>query len=74
MSLIKKKVQHVEIKIYYKEIKSDEGFEKLIILEDKEVADLLKDEKTKKDILGDVANISRLFIEFQQHLYKRKVA
>ncbi|MCX6195803.1 MAG: DEAD/DEAH box helicase family protein [Flavobacteriia bacterium] len=27
-----------------------------------------------KDILGDVANISRLFIEFQQHLYKRKVA
>ena len=27
-----------------------------------------------KDILGDVGNISRLFIEFQQHLYKRKVA
>ena len=27
-----------------------------------------------KDILGDVSNISRLFIEFQQHLYKRKVA
>jgi type I restriction enzyme, R subunit len=27
-----------------------------------------------KDILGDVANISRLFIEFQQHLYKIKVA
>jgi type I restriction enzyme R subunit len=27
-----------------------------------------------KDILGDVANISRLFIEFQQHLYKRKSA
>lgn len=27
-----------------------------------------------KDILGDVANISRLFIEFQQHLYKEKVA
>ena len=27
-----------------------------------------------KGILGDVANISRLFIEFQQHLYKRKVA
>jgi type I restriction enzyme R subunit len=27
-----------------------------------------------KDILGDVANISRLFIEFQQHLYKLKVA
>lgn len=27
-----------------------------------------------KDILGDVANISRLFIEFQQHLYKRKAA
>jgi type I restriction enzyme R subunit len=27
-----------------------------------------------KDILGDVANISRLFIEFQQHLYKQKVA
>ena len=27
-----------------------------------------------KDILGDVANISRLFIEFQQHLYNKKVA
>jgi len=27
-----------------------------------------------KEILGDVANISRLFIEFQQHLYKQKVA
>jgi len=27
-----------------------------------------------KEILGDVANISRLFIEFQQHLYKRKAA
>lgn len=27
-----------------------------------------------KDILGDVANISRLFMEFQQHLYKQKVA
>ncbi len=27
-----------------------------------------------KEILGDVANISRLFIEFQQHLYKRKSA
>jgi type I restriction enzyme R subunit len=27
-----------------------------------------------KEILGDVANISRLFIEFQQHLYKEKVA
>ncbi len=27
-----------------------------------------------KDILGDVSNISRLFIEFQQHLYKQKVA
>ena len=25
-----------------------------------------------KEILGDVANISRLFIEFQQHLYNRK--
>jgi type I restriction enzyme R subunit len=30
--------------------------------------------KDAKDILGDVANISRLFIEFQQHLYKRKAA
>jgi type I restriction enzyme R subunit len=27
-----------------------------------------------KDILGDVANISRLFIEFQQYLYKREAA
>jgi type I restriction enzyme R subunit len=27
-----------------------------------------------KDMLGDVSNISRLFIEFQQHLYNRKVA
>ena len=27
-----------------------------------------------KEILGDVANISRLFIEFQQHLYIPKVA
>ncbi len=27
-----------------------------------------------KEILGDVVNISRLFIEFQQHLYKQKVA
>lgn len=27
-----------------------------------------------KGILGDAANISRLFIEFQQHLYKQKVA
>ena len=27
-----------------------------------------------KEILGDVANISRLFIEFQAHLYKQKVA
>jgi type I restriction enzyme R subunit len=24
-----------------------------------------------KEILGDVANISRLFIEFQAHLYKQ---
>ena len=27
-----------------------------------------------KGILGDVANISRLFIEFQEHLYKQKAA
>lgn len=27
-----------------------------------------------KEILGDVANISKLFIEFQQHLYNEKVA
>jgi type I restriction enzyme R subunit len=27
-----------------------------------------------KGILGDVANISRMFIEFQQHLYKQRVA
>ena len=27
-----------------------------------------------KDILGDVANISKLFIEFQQHLYKQEAA
>lgn len=27
-----------------------------------------------KEILGNVANISRLFIEFQAHLYKQKVA
>ncbi len=27
-----------------------------------------------KDVLGDVSNISRLFIEFQQYLYKQKVA
>jgi len=27
-----------------------------------------------KDILGDVANISKLFIEFQQHLYMQKAA
>ncbi|HEY5511444.1 MAG TPA: DEAD/DEAH box helicase family protein [Prolixibacteraceae bacterium] len=27
-----------------------------------------------KDILGDVANISKLFVEFQQYLYRQKVA
>jgi len=27
-----------------------------------------------KEILGDVANITKLFIEFQQHLYREKVA
>ena len=27
-----------------------------------------------KDILGDVATISKLFIEFQQHLYEQKIA
>jgi type I restriction enzyme R subunit len=27
-----------------------------------------------KDVLGDVANISSLFIEFQKHLYQQKVA
>jgi len=27
-----------------------------------------------KDILGEVAEISSLFIEFQQHLYSQKVA
>jgi type I restriction enzyme R subunit len=27
-----------------------------------------------KDILGDVANISRLFIEFQAHLYQQNAA
>ncbi|MBW6499630.1 MAG: DEAD/DEAH box helicase family protein [Bacteroidales bacterium] len=27
-----------------------------------------------KEILGDVANISRLFIEFQEHLYKQRAA
>jgi type I restriction enzyme R subunit len=27
-----------------------------------------------KDILGDVTNISKLFIEFQEHLYKQKAA
>jgi type I restriction enzyme R subunit len=27
-----------------------------------------------KEILGDAANISRLFIEFQEHLYKQKIA
>jgi type I restriction enzyme R subunit len=27
-----------------------------------------------KEILGDVANISKLFIEFQEHLYRQHVA
>lgn len=27
-----------------------------------------------KEILGDVVNISRLFIEFQKHLYKERIA
>jgi type I restriction enzyme R subunit len=27
-----------------------------------------------KEILGNVANISRLFIEFQKHLYKQRAA
>ncbi|MNT78828.1 hypothetical protein D3C72_2181010 [compost metagenome] len=27
-----------------------------------------------KDILGEVGNISKLFIEFQQHLYAAKIA
>jgi type I restriction enzyme R subunit len=27
-----------------------------------------------KEILGDVANISRLFIEFQEHLYQQRIA
>ena len=27
-----------------------------------------------KEILGDVANISRLFVDFQEHLYNQKVA
>ena len=27
-----------------------------------------------KEILGNTANISRLFIEFQEHLYKQKAA
>lgn len=27
-----------------------------------------------KDILGDVSNISRLFVEFQEHLYNQRVA
>ncbi len=27
-----------------------------------------------KEILGDVANISSLFIEFQKHLYRQQVA
>ena len=26
-----------------------------------------------KEVLGDVANISKLYIEFQQHLYELKV-
>jgi len=27
-----------------------------------------------KEILGDAANISKLFIEFQQYLYQQKIA
>jgi type I restriction enzyme R subunit len=27
-----------------------------------------------KDVLGEVSNISKLFIEFQKHLYEEKVA
>jgi len=27
-----------------------------------------------KEILGEVASISRLFIEFQQYLYQQKIA
>jgi type I restriction enzyme R subunit len=27
-----------------------------------------------KEILGDVANISRLFVEFQEHLYNQRIA